>query len=222
MTRTILLALLVAVTACSHETPPSTSTSTAATTTSTSTAATTSTNAELGKAAPDFSLPDVDGKTVALSQFKGKVVVLEWFNPGCPFVKRNHTLGPLKDMAARESAKGTVWLSINSAAPGKQGYGPEATKAAMAKYGMKNEMLLDASGKVGHAYGATHTPHMYVIDAKGDLVYRGAIDNAPDGETDLGAPFTNYVEDALGDVAAGRPVAKPETAAYGCSVKYAD
>ena len=214
----VFIALLLGCTTSSSTPSPAPTSATTAVSTAAQVAPA---NAELGKLAPDFTLPDVDGKAVSLSQYKGKLVVLEWFNPGCPFVKRNHEKGPLKDMAARVQKSGIVWLSINSAAPGKQGYGPEATKAAMAKYGMKNEMLLDASGKVGHAYGATHTPHMYVIDAKGDLVYRGAIDNAPDGETDLGAPFTNYVEDALGDVAAGRPVAKPETAAYGCSVKYA-
>jgi hypothetical protein len=157
-----------------------------------------------------------------LSQFKGKTVVLEWFNPKCPFVKRNHELGPLKDMAVREQKQGIVWLSINSSAKGKQGNGAEATKFGMAKYGMQNPVLLDEDGAVGHAYGADHTPHMYVVDAKGTLVYRGAIDNAPDGDTDLGAPYVNYVEAALGDVAAARAVSKAETKAYGCSVKYAD
>lgn len=188
----------------------------------TSTPAAAPAHAELGKPAPDFSLNDVDGKTVSLAQFKGKVVVLEWFNPKCPFVKRNHELGPLKDMAARVEKTGVVWLSINSGAPGKQGNGVEATKLGMQKYGMTNTVLLDEDGKVGHAYGAEHTPHMFVIDKSGVLAYRGAIDNAPDGDTDLGAPFTNYVESALADLAAGKPVGKPETAAYGCSVKYAD
>ncbi len=179
-------------------------------------------HAELGKPAPDFTLSDVDGKTVSLASFKGKTVVLEWFNPKCPFVKRNHELGPLKDMAARVENTGAVWLSINSAAPGKQGNGAEATKFGMNKYKMTNTVLLDEDGKVGHAYGADHTPHMFVIDKSGLLVYRGAIDNAPDGDTDLGAPFVNYVDAALADLAAGRAVAKPETHAYGCGVKYAD
>lgn len=124
-------------------------------------------------------------------------------------------------MAARVQKQGIVWLSINSGAPGKEGYGVEANKTGMQKYGMQNSVLLDEDGKVGHAYGAAHTPHMFVIDAKGNVAYRGAIDNAPDGDTDLGAPFVNYVDAALADLAAGKPVAKPDTPAYGCSVKYA-
>ncbi len=182
-------------------------------------------HAELGKPAPDFSLSDVDGKNISLSQLKGKTVVLEWFNPKCPFVKRNHEQGPLKDMAARvekSSNNLVVWLSINSGAAGKEGAGADATKSGIQKYGMTNSVLLDPDGKVGHAYGASHTPHMFVIDKTGMLVYRGAIDNAPDGDTDLGAPFANYVDAALTDLAAGRAVATPETKAYGCSVKYAD
>jgi peroxiredoxin len=216
------IALLAAI-GCTSSHPPNPTTTTTATTASTATAQQAGqTNAELGKPAPDFTLPDVDGKPFTLSQLKGKVVVLEWFNPRCPFVKRNHELGPLKDMAARVQKQGIVWLSINSAAKGKQGNGADTTKFGMAKYGMQNPVLLDEDGKVGHAYGANHTPHMFVIDAKGTLAYRGAIDNAPDGETDLGAPFVNYVDGALADLAAGKPVAKPETQAYGCSVKYAD
>jgi len=218
--------------ACSTNTPQSTTATTSTTTTPTSAtpavtatspqgATTTPKTVDLGPA-PDFSLPDVDGKTVSLSQFKGKTVVLEWFNPRCPFVKRNHELGPLKDMAAREQKQGIVWLSINSAAKGKQGNGAEATKFGIAKYGMQNPVLLDEDGKVGRAYGANHTPHMFIVDAKGNLAYRGAIDNAPDGDTDLSAPFVNYVETALGELAAGKAVSKPETQAYGCSVKYAD
>lgn len=204
--------LPLAFVACNTSTTPPT-------TTSTPTAAM---HAELGKPAPDFTLPDVDGKPVSLSQYRGKVVVLEWFNPKCPFVKRNHELGPLKDMAVRVQKQGIVWLSINSGAKGKQGHGAEATKAGIAAYAMQNSVLLDEDGKVGHAYGASHTPHMYVIDTTGALVYRGAIDNAPDGDTDLGAPYVNYVDAALADIAAKRPLAKAETQSYGCSVKYAD
>jgi peroxiredoxin len=219
-------AFLVACTTSSTPAPAPTSTGTTAAAVTTASPAGTAkvaqANAELGKPAPDFTLPDVDGKPTTLSQYKGKVVVLEWFNPNCPFVKRNHEKGPLKDMAARVQKDGIVWLSINSGAKGKQGNGVEASKAGIAKYGMQNAVLLDEDGKVGHAYGASHTPHMYVIDASGTLVYRGAIDNAPDGETDLAAPFVNYVEAALGSVAAGKPVAVPETKSYGCSVKYVD
>lgn len=192
---------------------------------STATAASTSaptTNASVGKPAPSFALKDLDGKVVSLDQFKGKIVVLEWFNPECPFVRASHTKGSLKGTAKRMTEQGIVWLAINSAAAGKQGYGPEKNKAGASKYGMEHPILLDESGEVGHAYGATNTPHMYVIDKSGTLVYRGAIDNSPDGEGES-APdnkLVNYVDAALADLAAGRPVATAETKAYGCRVKY--
>lgn len=176
--------------------------------------------AELGQPAPDFELSDLDGKAVHLKDFAGKIVVLEWFNPECPFVKRNHTQGPLKTMAKEQMAKGIVWLSINSGAAGKQGAGVENSRAGKQRYGMENPILIDADGAVGRAYGARTTPHMYVIDAKGVLVYRGAIDNAQDGDPPGGEKFVNYVGAALGEIAAGKPVTTPETKSYGCSVKY--
>jgi peroxiredoxin len=176
--------------------------------------------AALGQKAPDFSLTDLDGNAVKLSDYRGKTVVLEWFNADCPFVKKNHTEGPLKDMAKKVSAQGVVWLAINSSAPGKQGHGA-ANREGKQRYGLAHPILLDESGEVGHLYGATNTPHMYVVDPAGVLVYRGAIDNAPDGDP-RGDHFINYVEAALADVAAGRPVATPEVKAYGCSVKYAN
>jgi peroxiredoxin len=178
--------------------------------------------AEIGKPAPDFELRDLDGKPVRLGQSRGKVVVLEWFNPECPFVRASHTKGSLKGLAERYVAKGVVWLAINSGAAGKQGHGVEANRAGKERYGLTHPILLDESGDVGRAYGAKHTPHMYVIDEKGTLVYRGAIDNAPDGEGEApqGGALVNYVDAALADLAAGRPVKVPETEAYGCSVKY--
>jgi peroxiredoxin len=167
-------------------------------------------------------LPDLDGHTVHLGDLRGRVVVLEWFNPDCPFVRLNHTKGPLRDMAKRWSARGIAWLSINSGAPGKQGYGVEASRAGKARYAMENPILIDEKGVAGRAYGATHTPTMIVIDPRGVVVYMGGIDNAPDGDPPGGQPFVNYVEGALADLAAGRPVATQEAPAYGCSVKYAD
>lgn len=175
--------------------------------------------AELGKPAPDFELVDLDGKTVKLSDHAGKIVVLEWFNPDCPFVKRNHEQGPLKDLAKRVRDKGVVFLAINSGAPGKQGHGKEANVAGRDRHGIDYPILLDESGAVGKAYGAKATPHMYVVDAKGVLVYAGAIDNAPDGDPDDGK-LVDHVSQAIEDLSAGRPVATPETKAYGCSVKY--
>ncbi|MFZ5445602.1 MAG: thioredoxin family protein [Myxococcota bacterium] len=179
--------------------------------------------AELGAPAPDFALKDLDGKEVKLSSLKGKTVVLEWFNPECPFVKAAHTKGSLVDFAKRATKKpNVVWLAINSGAPGKQGAGAEKSRAGAKAFALEHPVLLDESGQVGKAYGATNTPHLFVIDAKGVLVYRGAIDNSPDGEggSPQGGKLINYVEAALDDLAVGRAVKAPDTKAYGCSVKY--
>ena len=178
--------------------------------------------ARLGAAAPDFELSDLDGNLVKLSSFRGKTVVLEWFNPGCPFVKASHTKGSLIDTAARHEKNGVVWLAINSGAKGKQGHGVAANREGKQRFNLAHPVLLDETGAVGRAYAAAHTPHMYVIDPKGVLVYRGAIDNSPDGEGDspTGGKLINYVDAAVAEVAAGKPVATPETEAYGCSVKY--
>ncbi|MBK9754891.1 MAG: redoxin domain-containing protein [Nannocystis sp.] len=175
--------------------------------------------AAIGQPAPDFTLEAADGSKVKLSDFKGKRVVLEWFNPECPFVKQAHGDGALKDLAARTTATGVVWLAINSGAPGKQGHGAELNKQAAATWKLGHPILLDAGGYVGKAYDATNTPHLYVIDEKGVLVYRGALDNAPMGEPDGGTRIA-YLEDTLAALTAGKPVATPETKAWGCSVKY--
>jgi peroxiredoxin len=178
--------------------------------------------ADIGKPAPDFTLPDTEGHPVHLADLRGKTVVLEWFNPRCPFVNKAHTKGSLVDAAKRHAAEGVVWLAINSAAPGKQGYGADATREGKTKFGMDHPVLLDESGSVGHAYGATNTPHLFVVDPTGTLVYRGAVDNSPDGEGES-APddkLVRYVDVALADLAAGRSVGIPSTKAYGCSVKY--
>jgi len=180
-------------------------------------------NAEVGKAAPDFTLKDLDGKATSLHDLRGKTVVLEWFNAECPFVRMSHTKGSLVGTAKRNMDKGVVWLAVSSSAPGKQGGGLDKNVEGKKTYSMPNPILLDESGDVGHAYGATNTPHMYVVDPAGVLVYKGAIDNSPDGEGEspTGGKLVNYVEAALGDLAAGRPVAVKETKAYGCGVKYA-
>lgn len=171
--------------------------------------------------APDFSLRDTDGKTLALASFRGKTVVLEWFNPGCPFVKYAHETGPLKDMAEKKMSEGIVWLSINSGAAGKQGAGVDTNKKARQAWAIASPVLIDDSGEVGKAYGAKTTPHMYVIDAQGSIVYRGALDNAPLGKAPAGG-YVNYVDAALTALAAGEPVKLAETQSYGCSVKYAE
>jgi peroxiredoxin len=180
------------------------------------------TKAEIGKAAPDFALKDLGGKEVKLSSFKGKTVVLEWFNPACPYVVKSHTVGSLVDTAKRQAKNGVVWLAINSGAPGKQGNELALNTDAAKTWSLEHPILRDESGVVGKAYGATNTPHMYVIDKKGTLVYAGAIDNSPDGEgkSAQGGKLVNFVEAALADVAAGKPVATPSSKAYGCGVKY--
>jgi peroxiredoxin len=176
-----------------------------------------------GQPAPDFTLPDLDGRPVRLADLKGKIVVLEWFNPGCPYVVASHTKGSLVDAAARAGKQGVVWLAINSGAPGKQGAGAEVNRTAKAAWKLDHPVLLDESGRVGQAYGATNTPHLFVIDAAGRLTYRGAVDNSPDGER--GAPeggvLVEYAAAAVEDLRAGRPVKVASTKAYGCGVKYA-
>jgi peroxiredoxin len=141
--------------------------------------------AKVGEPAPAFSLPDLDGKQVSLADFAGKTVVLEWFNPDCPFVKYAHDGdGPLASLANEQTKAGVVWLAINSGASGKQGAGAERSKQAKAEWKLEHPILIDEDGKVGHLYGAQTTPHMFVIDAGGKLVYAGALDNAPLGRVE--------------------------------------
>jgi len=152
-----------------------------------------------------------------LSSLKGKTVVLEWFNPGCPFVQQSHGAGgALETLAA--SHPEVAWLAINSGAPGKEGSGRDPNKEAAANWKMSHPVLLDESGAAGHAYGAKTTPQMAIIDANGVLVYAGGVDNAPLGKVD--GTRVNYVEKAIAEIAAGKTVSTPETKPYGCSVKY--
>ncbi|MFN8180069.1 MAG: thioredoxin family protein [bacterium] len=175
--------------------------------------------AEIGADAPDFALKDTDGKEHRLSDLvtQGKTVVLEWFNPDCPFVRKHHEKN--HDMVQTYESfrdKNVVWLAVNSAAPGKQGFGADRNKTARQQYGMEYPVLLDEKGEVGRLYGAKTTPHMFVI-SKGKLVYEGAIDDNPSPGT-LGK--TNYVAKALDAVLTGKSVEVAETKSYGCSVKY--
>jgi len=176
--------------------------------------------ARLGELAPDFALTGTDGETWKLSDHRGKVVVLEWFNPGCPFVKYAYGDGPLSDLAKKTVSDEVVWVNINSGAPGKQGHGLETNKTAKSDWGIEHPVLMDEDGAVGRKYEAKTTPEMYVVDKDGKLVYRGALDNAPLGRVDGDGEVVNYVTSALADLAAGNPVATPETVSYGCSVKY--
>jgi len=177
---------------------------------------------EPGAPAPDFTLKDSDGKSVHLADLKGKYVVLEWFNPECPFVKASHTKGSLVKLPAMEEKKGVVWLGVNSSAAGKPGHGADKTNAARKTFGMTYPVLLDESGKVGKTYGATNTPHLFVIGKDQKVLYAGAIDNSPDGEgkSPQTGHLVNYVEQALSESMTGHTVSVSSTKPYGCSVKY--
>jgi peroxiredoxin len=178
-------------------------------------------HAEIGKPAPTFALKDAEGNTHDLAKLTadGKIVVLEWFNPDCPFIKKHYEKSTtMNDLAAKYADKDVVWLSIDSS----HYVTAEKTAKVVKKWNIKHPVLLDASGEVGHTYEAKTTPHMYVIDAKGTLVYAGAIDNskntkAPDTSD---ADYVNYVDQALTELLAGKDVTVTETKAYGCSVKY--
>jgi peroxiredoxin len=175
--------------------------------------------AQVGQPAPDFTLTDLDGNTHTLAALKGKTVVLEWFNPGCPYVVAAYEGGPMKALIRDAQERGVVWLTINSGAHGKQGHGVENNKAAAAKWELSQPVLLDESGTVGRAYGAKVTPHMYVIDPAGTLVYAGALDNAPRNEVPQ-AGHVAFARDAVEATLAGEPVKASKTQAWGCSVKY--
>jgi peroxiredoxin len=170
---------------------------------------------DVGDAAPGFTLTDASGDEISLADFEGKVVVLEWTNPDCPFVKRHYQEGTMKQLASAYDERGVVWLTVNST-----NYMDAAANAGFAKAKAVDwPILVDQDGTVGHLYGAVTTPHMFVIDAKGTVVYDGAIDDDPRG-TKQAADRANYVATALDQVLAGEAVNIPETKPYGCSVKY--
>jgi peroxiredoxin len=178
---------------------------------------------DVGKPAPNFSLPDTNGKTRSLADFKGKYVVLEWYQPDCPFVGKHYKSRNMQGLQKEYTEKGVAWLSIDSSAPGEEGnYPAEKLNEIAAQDGSaRTALLLDPSGDVGRLYGAKTTPDMYIIDPKGILVYKGAIDNKR--STDLAdvKTATNYVKGALDAVMAGKIVPTTATQPYGCSVKYA-
>jgi peroxiredoxin len=176
----------------------------------------------VGSVAPDFSATDSKGKTHSLSQYKGKYVVLEWFNPECPFVKKHYGPGNMQKLQQEFTGKGVVWLSIDSSAPGKEGnLTAEQAEKKMGEWKTKSTaLLLDPDGKVGQTYGAKNTPHMFVINPEGKIVYEGAIDSkASPNPADIPSS-TNYVKVALDESMGGKPVSNPNTKPYGCSIKY--
>ncbi len=176
----------------------------------------------VGMDAPDFSVSAADGKTETLGQHKGKYVVLEWTSPTCPFVLRQYATGNMQKLQAEETAKGVVWLTIDSSAEGKEGYvtAEQATAWIKDKKLACSAFLLDAEGTVGHLYGARATPHLFVIGPDGKLLYSGAIDSIASANPDDLARATNYVRAALEEAMAGKAVTTATTRPYGCSVKY--
>ncbi len=186
------------------------------------TAGTATAAATVGQPAPAFTATDTSGKRVSLADFKGKHVVLEWVNPGCPYVVKHYSSGNMQGTQKEATAKGVVWLAVNSTAADHRDY---QAPAALAQWMQQQKAaasatLMDADGQVGRAYGARTTPHMYIVDPKGLLVYAGAIDNKPSSNPADTATATNHVKVALAEALAGKPISLASTRPYGCSVKY--
>ena len=177
---------------------------------------------EPGEVAPEFTLTDSKGTPHKLSDFRGKLVVLEWLNHECPFVKKHYSGGDMQKLQKEYTAKGVVWLSIISSAPGKQGHrtGPQAEADTKDKNAAPTAVLIDPAGEVGQKYEAKTTPHMFVIDKEGKIIYAGAIDSIKSTNSADIAKAENHVRQALDAALAGKPVPNPETKPYGCSIKY--
>ena len=178
---------------------------------------------EVGKAAPDFSLPDSQGGRQTLSDHRGSFVVLEWTNHDCPFVRKHYGSGNMQGLQKDATGDGVVWLSIISSAPGQQGYveADEADALTRDRDASPSAVLLDPEGEVGRLYGARTTPHMYIVDPAGTLIYMGGIDDKPSTRQADVATAKNYVRVALAEAKDGKPVSESVTRPYGCSVKYA-
>jgi peroxiredoxin len=179
---------------------------------------------KVGAPAPDFSLTDNHGKVRSLSEFKGKFVVLEWKNHGCPYVKKHYGSGNMQHLQKEYTAKGVAWLSIISSAPGKEGFSTaaQANKDLQKFKAAPTAVLFDADGKVGKMYGAATTPGMFVVNPEGNIIYEGAIDDKATTDVSDIKTAKNYVAAALDEAMAGKPVTVASTKSYGCSVKYKD
>jgi peroxiredoxin len=177
---------------------------------------------EVGKPAPDFTAVDSQGKSLSLSAFRGKTVVLEWTNADCPYTRKHYTSGNMQSIQAVAQKNGVVWLSIISSAPGKQGYvnGPAADALTESRGATPSAVLLDPTGTVGRIYGAKTTPHMFVIDKNGTMQYMGGIDSIATADAADIPNAEPYLKEAMLAVVQGAPVAHPVTRPYGCSVKY--
>ena len=176
----------------------------------------------IGAPAPVFSLPGTDGKTYTLADLKGKYVVLEWLNFGCPYVERHYRTGNMPGLQKEYTAKDVVWLAVVSSAPGKQGYyEPDAMNRQNEEMGgAQTAILLDPEGDVGKMYGAKTTPHMYIVNPEGTLIYKGGIDDKPRASDAKTKDANNYVRAALDEAMSGKAVTIDTSRPYGCSVKY--
>ena len=177
--------------------------------------------ATVGQAAPDFTLKDVSGKTVRLSDFRGRHVVLEWNNPGCPFVRKHYDSGNMQTLQKEAAAKNVVWLAINST---EASHGDYLNPAQLGRWMSEQKAaptatLMDEDGAAGRAYAARVTPHMYIVDPQGKLIYAGGIDSIPSGRAEDIRTATNYVRQGLGEALAGKPVSQSTTRPYGCTIK---
>lgn len=176
----------------------------------------------VGQPAPDFTLKDAAGKSVQLSDFRGKYVVLEWTNPGCPYVRKHYDSGNMAATQQDAAGKGVVWLSINSTEKSSWDYMQPAKLAAWQgeRKVQPTATLMDEEGTVGKSYGARTTPHMYMVDPQGKLVYAGGIDSIASSSKDDIPKAVNYVRQAMAEAAAGKPISAATTRPYGCSIKY--
>ena len=175
--------------------------------------------AEVGKPAPDFTLKSLDDKPITLSKLKGKIVVLEWFSPTCPFVRYSHTKGSLYGVGGKDAK--AVWLAVNSNAPGRGGSDPAAPRKSAKDYRMEYPVLMDPDGAVGRLYGATRTPEVVIIDAAGVVRYRGGVDSTGGEEIEVGAKVRNYVMEVVLALRTESPLPVTRTKPWGCTVKYA-
>jgi AhpC/TSA family len=177
----------------------------------------------IGAAAPAFTLTDSNGRNLSLADFKGKTVVLEWTSHECPYVGKHYRGNNMQALQRKWTGQGVVWLSVISSAPGQPGYvsAQQANKLTADRGASPTAVLLDPTGKVGRAYGARTTPHMYVINGEGALVYMGGIDNQPTARLEDLKSARNFVDEALSEISQGKPVSVTASRAYGCSIKYA-
>jgi hypothetical protein len=180
--------------------------------------------ARVGEAAPEFTATDSNGNVHKLSDYKGKFVVLEWSNRGCPYTQKHYNSGNMQELQRQWTARGVIWLTVISSAPGKQGYttGPEENAYVKQVNAAPSAVLLDPTGALGHFYDAKTTPHIFIISPQGTLIYNGAIDDTPSTDVADVGKAKNYVSAALQEATSGKAVTVPTSRPYGCSVKYAD